>query len=131
MTKWVAAIAILLIIVGSFAFEARGADAQQAITVTEQGVENQFPDGLRFHLEAESSSPIEEIRVYVRKLGQSSRSVYRTVEFEPGERISGEALFRARRPTSSSPPERGCRTILTSAPPMANGWKRNRRFWCT
>ncbi len=96
MTKWVAAIAILLIIVGSFAFEARGADAQQAITVTEQGVENQFPDGLRFHLEAQSSSPIEEIRVYVRKLGQSSRSVYRTVEFEPGERISGEALFQSK-----------------------------------
>ena len=96
MTKWVAAIAILLIIVGSFAFEARGAAAQQAITVTEQGVENQFPDGLRFHLEAQSSSPIEEIRVYVRKLGQSSRSVYRTVEFEPGERISGEALFQSK-----------------------------------
>ncbi len=96
MTKWVAAIAILLIIVGSFAFEARSADAQQAITVTEQGVENQFPDGLRFYLQAESSSPIEEIRVYVRKLGQSSRSVYRTVEFEPGERISGEALFQSK-----------------------------------
>ena len=96
MTKWVAAIAILLIIVGSFAFGARSADAQQAITVTEQGVENQFPDGLRFHLEAQSSSPIEEIRVYVRKLGQSSRSVYRTVEFEPGERISGEALFQSK-----------------------------------
>lgn len=96
MTKWVAAIAILLIIVGSFAFEARSAAAQQAITVTEQGVENQFPDGLRFHLEAQSSSPIKEIRVYVRKLGQSSRSVYRTVEFEPGERISGEALFQSK-----------------------------------
>ncbi len=96
MTKWVAAIAVLLVIVGSFAFEARSADAQQAITVTEQGVENQFPDGLRFHLEAQSSSPIEEIRVYVRKLGQSSRSVYRTVEFEPGERISGEALFQSK-----------------------------------
>ncbi len=96
MTKWVAAFAIMLIMVGSFAFGARTADAQQAITVNEQGYENQFPDGLRFHLEAESSSPIEEIRVYVRKLGQSSRSVYRTVEFEPGERVSGEALFQSK-----------------------------------
>ena len=96
MTKWVAAIAILLIIVGSFVFEAKNADAQQAITVTGQGYENRFPDGLRFHLEAESSSPIEEIRVYVRKLGQSSRSVYRSVEFEPGQRISGEALFQSK-----------------------------------
>ena len=96
MTKWVAVIAILLIIVGPFALGARSAGAQPAITVTEQGVENQFPDGLRFHLEAQSSSPIEDIRVYVRKLGQSSRSVYRTVEFEPGERISGEALFQSK-----------------------------------
>jgi len=96
MTKWVAAIAILLIVVAPSVLVARGVGAQGTITVIEQGVENQFPDGLRFHLEAQSSSPIEEIRVYVRKLGQSSRSVYRTVEFEPGERISGEALFQSK-----------------------------------
>ncbi len=96
MTKWVAAIALLLVvIVASLAGHERVA-AQGTVTVLDQGVENQFPDGLRFHLEAESSSPIEEIRVYVRKLGQSSRSVYRTVEFEPGERISGEALFQSK-----------------------------------
>ena len=61
-----------------------------------QGVENQFPDGLRFYIEAESASDIEEIRVYVRKLGQSSRTTYRTVEFEPGSAISGEALFQSK-----------------------------------
>ena len=96
MTKWVAAIAILLIVVAPSVLVTREVGAQGTITVIEQGVENQFPDGLRFHLEAQSSSPIEEIRVYVRKLGQSSRSVYRTVEFEPGERISGEALFQSK-----------------------------------
>ncbi|MDE2787374.1 MAG: peptidase MA family metallohydrolase [Chloroflexota bacterium] len=96
MTRWVAAIAILLIVVAPSVLVTRGVGAQGAITVVEQGVENQFPDGLRFHLEAQSSTPIEEIRVYVRKLGQSSRSVYRTVEFEPGERISGEALFQSK-----------------------------------
>ena len=96
MTKWVAAFAILLIVIGSFVPWPEDVAAQGTITVIEQGVENQFPDGLRFHLEAQSSSPIEEIRVYVRKLGQSSRSVYRAVEFEPGERISGEALFQSK-----------------------------------
>ena len=96
MTKWVAAFAILLLMIGTLAVWPGDAAAQGTITVIEQGVENQFPDGLRFHLEAQSSSPIEEIRVYVRKLGQSSRSVYRTVEFEPGERISGEALFQSK-----------------------------------
>ena len=96
MTKWVAAFAILLIVIGSLVPWPENVAAQGTITVIEQGVENQFPDGLRFHLEAQSSSPIEEIRVYVRKLGQSSRSVYRAVEFEPGERISGEALFQSK-----------------------------------
>ena len=96
MTKWVAAFAILLIVIGPFAFRPQDAAGQGTITVIDKGVENQFPDGLRFHLEAQSSSPIEEIRVYVRKLGQSSRSVYRTMEFEPGERISGESLFQSK-----------------------------------
>ena len=96
MTKRVAAFAMLLIVIGLFVPWPENVAAQGTITVIEQGVENQFPDGLRFHLEAQSPSPIEEIRVYVRKLGQSSRSVYRTVEFEPGERISGEALFQSK-----------------------------------
>ena len=96
MTKWITAIAILLMVVGPIAVLPGHAGAQGTITVINQGVENQFPDGLRFHLEAQSASPVEEIRVYVQKLGQSSRSVYRTVEFEPGERISGEVLFQSK-----------------------------------
>ncbi len=96
MTKWVAAIAILLVVIAPFVAGHERVAAQGTVTVIDQGVENQFPDGLRFHLEAQSSSPIEEIRVYVQKLGQSSRSVYRTVEFEPGESISGEVLFQSK-----------------------------------
>ncbi len=96
MTKWVAAFAILLSVIGTLVAWPEDATAQGTVTVIEQGVENQFPDGLRFYLEAESASAVEEIRVYVRKLGQSSRSVYRTVEFEPGARISGEALFQSK-----------------------------------
>jgi len=34
--------------------------------------------------------------VYVRKLGQSTRTTYRTVEFEPGGHISGTAYFRSK-----------------------------------
>ena len=70
--------------------------AQDAVTVNRQGVENKFPDGLRFYIEAESGADIDEVRVYVRKLGQSSRTTYRTVEFEPGNAISGEALFQSK-----------------------------------
>ena len=71
-------------------------EAQGAVTVTDQGHENRFPEGLRFYIDAESASDIDEIRVYVRKLGQSSRRTYRSVEFEPGNAISGEALFQSK-----------------------------------
>ena len=75
----------------------RQSTAQEAVTVTRQGVENQFPDGLRFYIDAESAGDaIEEIRVYVRKLGQSTRTTYRAVEFEPGNSVSGEALFQSK-----------------------------------
>ena len=70
--------------------------AQDAVTVNRQGVENRFPDGLRFYIDAGNAGNIDEIRVYVRKLGQSSRTTYRAVEFEPGDTISGEALFQSK-----------------------------------
>ena len=72
------------------------AAAQDAIAVTGEEVENRFPDGLLFHVDVESASPVEEIRVYVRKLGQSTRTTYRTVEFEPGSVVSGTAEFRSK-----------------------------------
>ena len=70
--------------------------AQDAVTVNRQGVENRFPDGLRFYIDVAGASDVDEIRVYVRKLGQSSRTTYRTVEFEPSDAISGEALFQSK-----------------------------------
>lgn len=89
--------ALLAVVVCIIAVIQHGqAAAQDAIIVNEQGVENQFPDGLRFYIDAESVNPIDEVRVYVRKLGQSSRTTYRTVEFEPGNTISGEALFQSK-----------------------------------
>ena len=72
------------------------AAAQDRITVVREEYENLFPDGLSFHIDVASASPVEEIRVYVRKLGQSTRSTYRTVEFEPGGHISGTAHFRSK-----------------------------------
>lgn len=98
-----AVIAIIIVVIavaaGSAAVTGVGiapAYAQGGVTISDSGHENQFPDGLRFHIDAASDSEIEEIRVYVRKLGQSSRITYRTVEFEPGASISGETLFKSK-----------------------------------
>ena len=74
----------------------RDAAAQDSITVVREEVENLFPDGLSFHIDVTSVSQVEEIRVYVRKLGQSTRTTYRTVEFDPGGHISGTAYFKSK-----------------------------------
>ena len=65
------------------------------IRVLEQRGESQFPEGVRFFIEAESPDPIDDIRVYFKKIGQTNRSSYRAVEFEPGTRITGDSLIRS------------------------------------
>ena len=104
MKKLFIIVAVVICFLSAGAIVRQPVAAQQDISVIDQGVENRFPDGLRFYIEAESATAIEEIRVYVRKLGQSSRSVYRVVEFEPGTSISGEAMFRSQTSNEYIPP---------------------------
>ena len=63
------------------------------IEVTKFSAESQFPDGIRFHIEARSNDEIDEIRVFFRLLGGSLGSVYRAVGFEPGISVTGEATL--------------------------------------
>jgi len=63
------------------------------IEVTKVSAESQFPDGIRFHIEARSNDEIDEIRVFFRLLGGSLRSAYRVVDFSPGTSISGESIL--------------------------------------
>ena len=119
-------VAISLIVLAasvSVMFAPPTASAQNTVNVIEQGVENQFPDGLRFYISAASASDIQEIRVYVQKLGQSSRSTYRHVEFEPGQTVDGEALFQSKTPGNTSLRALVFRIISRSAPPMARWLK--------
>lgn len=63
------------------------------IEVTKFSAESQFPDGIRFHIEARSNDEIDEIRVFFRLLGGSLGSAYRAVDFEPGTSVTGEATL--------------------------------------
>ena len=65
------------------------------IKVIEAKAESQFPDGIRFSVVAESPGFIDEIRVFFKKVDQSDRSAYRSVEFEPGNSVAGESLLPA------------------------------------
>jgi hypothetical protein len=65
------------------------------ISVTVQRAESDFPDGIKFFVTASSPDEIDDIRVFFKKLGQSNRSAYRVVEFEPGTEIQGEAVVHS------------------------------------
>jgi hypothetical protein len=63
------------------------------IQVIQQRAESNFPDGVKFFIEARSPDEIDDIRVFFKKLGQSSRSSYRAVEFQPGTEVKGESFI--------------------------------------
>ena len=79
---------ILLVSFGS----SSPAEAQEGeIRVLAHSVENLYPDRVKFFVEATGPDEITEIRVYMKTIGQTTRSAYREVEFEPGTSVSGEA----------------------------------------
>lgn len=69
------------------------AQAQQEgeIRILSHRVESRFPDSVHFFIEAAGPDEINDIRVYLKTIGQVSRSAYRQVEFEPGTAVSGAA----------------------------------------
>lgn len=64
-----------------------------AIKVVATSAESQFPDGVKFTIEARSPGEIDDIRVFFRKADQAGVSAYRSVEFEPGVEILGESIL--------------------------------------
>ena len=63
------------------------------ITVVGAKAESQFPDGIKFTVSAESTDEIDEIRVFFKKVDQQRRSTYRSVDFEPGNKVSGVSML--------------------------------------
>jgi hypothetical protein len=80
------------------------ARADGEIEVTEQRAESDFPNGIKFFIVASSPDEIDDIRVFFKKLGQSSRSAYRAVEFEPGTQVRGESSIASGRSGEYIPP---------------------------
>ena len=68
------------------------ANAQESeIRILDQRVDTNFPTDVKFYVEVDGPDEIEEVRVVMKTLGQTTRSAYRQVEFEPGRSVSGEA----------------------------------------
>ena len=60
------------------------------ISILSEEVTSQFPDGISFDISLESSSPIDEIRVFYRSESTATTS-YGYLEFEPG--LTSEGHF--------------------------------------
>lgn len=68
------------------------AEAQQSeIQILNHRVDTNFPTDVKFFVEVAGPDEIEEVRVIMKTIGQTTRSAYRQVEFEPGPTVSGEA----------------------------------------
>ena len=65
------------------------------IKVIEATAESEFPDGIRFHVAAEGSEIIDDVRVFFKKADQSGRSAYRSIDVEPGNSVAGDTLLPA------------------------------------
>ena len=63
------------------------------ITVLDVDAESRFPDGVRFSVTAQSSDEIDEIRVFLKRTGETGSSSYRSVDFEPGTLVTGESIL--------------------------------------
>ncbi len=63
------------------------------IKVVEAKAESQFPDGIKFSVVANSVDEIDDIRVFFSKVDQQGRSAYRSVDFEPGDSVTGESIL--------------------------------------
>ena len=95
----------IVIILGSLASFKQSVHAEgDEIEVLAVSAESDFPNGVRFFIEAESPDEIDSIRVFFKKMGQTSRSSYRAVEFQAGTAISGESLLLSGRGGEYIPP---------------------------
>jgi hypothetical protein len=87
---------LALLVVGALAFSPRPLSAQ-GLTVTDEGVENRFPDDIVFRVSARSDHPIEEIRLRYTILpdGTTASGV---PEFEPATSVSTTFTLAANDP---------------------------------
>ena len=66
-----------------------------SFSIIRQGAESKFPEGVKFFLDANSLQPITDIRVYFKKMGQSSRRSYRSLEFKQGKSVSADFSMKS------------------------------------
>ena len=95
---------LIIVLGGMFLSVTPGLADGEEIQVLDQGVESQFPDGIRFFIRAQSPDEIDDIRVFFQTLGQTSEIDYLAVKFSPEKSISWESFIRSGRGGGYIPP---------------------------
>ena len=66
--------------------------AQQSdIQILDHSIDTNFPTDVKFYVEATGPEDIVQVRVHLKKFGQTTRRSYLQVDFEPGTSVRGEA----------------------------------------
>ena len=78
---------LLLTLFGSVASADQG-----DIVIVSEDVTSQFPDGISFNVSLQSSSPIDEVRVFY-KSEETTTTTYGHLEFEPGQQTQAHYLL--------------------------------------
>ena len=95
MRGTLAAVTLVLLVVAGLLLVLDRPDAVEAqqseIQILNHRVDTNFPTDVKFYVEVTGPDEIEEVRVVMKTLGQTTRSAYRQVEFEPSNSVNGEA----------------------------------------
>ena len=83
----------MLAVAGAFASGLTALASTDAISVKSSNVVSEFPEGMRFFVEAESETEIEEIAVKFRA-GTQEREVYGYMEFDSAKVVDSELFWR-------------------------------------
>lgn len=82
-----AGFAVLLAVSGPGVAQAQ----ESGLHVRDHSIETNFPKDVKFYVEAAGPDEIVQVRVHLKTIGQTTRSSYLQVDFEPGTNVRGEA----------------------------------------
>ncbi len=94
MRPLVLALVLVLIIVNPLRTPTVSSDPGD-IQVLDSEAVSDFPDGIRFYVTVKSSVEIDDIRVFFHKVGQRGTKTYRSVDFEPGNMVTGTSMLKS------------------------------------
>ena len=94
---------IFLCVIILIAFNSSAIFSDTTVKIISQSAESEFPSGIKFNIEAESDTKIEEIALQM-KFGQQKSGVYEYFKFETSDSVSTELFWNTNTASKYVPP---------------------------